>query len=419
MGVVRILMLEDSALDCDLEMANLERGGLECRIRRVETRDGFERALESTDIEIILADYSLPEFDGISALAIASSRRPELPFIFVSGTMGEEVAIDCLHRGATDYVLKQKLDRLAPAVRRALSEAAERRERRRAEEERNTLLLRERAARAEAEEKARELASANEALLRSNQELEQFAYAASHDLREPLRTIKSFTQLLARKYAGKIDAEADEYIRFVEDGVERMHQLIRDLLEYSRVVHGAVEPRVAVDANAALRNALLNLAGMQEKAGALIEWDPLPTVWADPVRLAQVFQNLLENSLKYVDGQPPRVHVSARLEPREWVFSVADNGIGFEPEHASRIFGLFRRLHRDRYPGTGVGLAICKRIIEEHGGRIWAESEPGRGATFYFTLPSEKPEDADQSKAPDCSVSTTSGAGETSRTGSS
>lgn len=224
-------------------------------------------------------------------------------------------------------------------------------------------------------------------LARSNAELEQFAYVASHDLQEPLRVISSFAQLLARRYRGKLDADADDFIAFVADGAKRMQRLIEDLLAYSQVGAGRIE-RQAVDSGTVLDGVLRNLQTAIQETGAVIVRDSLPTVRADGEQLAQVFQNLLSNAIKFRGNGLPRVEVGAEHGNDEWLFSVRDNGSGIEPQYAERIFKVFEQLHpKSAFGGTGIGLAICKRVVERHGGRIWVESELGKGATFYFTIP--------------------------------
>jgi two-component system, chemotaxis family, sensor kinase Cph1 len=232
------------------------------------------------------------------------------------------------------------------------------------------------------------LQSALRDLRRSNTELEQFAYIASHDLQEPLHLVASYTQLLARRYQGKLDSDADDFIAFAVDGVHRMQHLINDLLAYSRVGTQG-KPYQPVDTAAALERAVIIQGVSIRESGAVVTHDELPTVQADEWQLVRLFQNLVGNAIKFHGTEPPKVHVSARRAESEWVFAVRDNGIGIAPENFESIFVIFQRLHsRSEYPGTGIGLAICKKIVERQGGRIWVESQPGQGATFYFTFPS-------------------------------
>jgi PAS domain S-box-containing protein len=228
-------------------------------------------------------------------------------------------------------------------------------------------------------------------LKRSNEELEQFAYVISHDLREPARMVKSYLELLESRYQGQLDEKADMFINHAVDGAERMQEMINALLDLSRIGTRGEEP-VPTDAEAVLERTLRSLGRAIKEAEAEVTHDPLPTVMADKAQLAQVFQNLVANAIKFrCEDVPPRVHISAEREDDEWVFSVADNGIGIDPEQADRIFQIFQRLHtREEYEGTGIGLALCKRIVERHGGRIWVESEVGEGSTFSFTIPTSK-----------------------------
>ena len=239
-------------------------------------------------------------------------------------------------------------------------------------------------ARKEAEQQMLQL---TEDLKRSNEELEQFAYVASHDLQEPLRAITSYTQLLAQRYQGNLDDRADKYINYIVDGATRMQQLINDLLAYSRLGTRGQEFEPA-DCKAAVQQSLCNLQIAIAEKKAVITCDAMPTVMADEFQLVQLFQNLIANSIKFCRQDIPLIHIAACRQESEWVFSVRDNGIGIDPEYADRIFIIFQRLHgRRQYSGTGIGLAMCKRIVERHGGRIWVESQEGKGATFYFTIP--------------------------------
>ena len=514
--MLRILHLEDSKLDAELTSLTLKNSGICCHVTHVESRDEFVQVLKSKGFDLILADYALPDFDGQLALEITHQLSIDVPFIFVSGVLGEEVAIDSMRQGATDYILKHRLERLAPAIKRALAEHQERAirlraeqalreaefryrllvesvheyalfttdvqgritlwnrgaqrlfgysedaaigcladslllagkerlldanvfifgefaegrthferwlirqdgtlfwaggnvapirtesdqlggfvlvirdntERKQAEEERKALLKKEQVARANAEQRAEELSEVNAALSRSNAQLEQFAYAASHDLQEPLRMVKSFTQMLALRCKDKLDAKAEEMIHFIEFGSERMQNLVDDLLSYSRVLHDRETNRQLVDMNQVLDETLLWFKDQLESSGTVIVREPLPLVMADRERISLVLQNLVSNALKYQGANAPKIKVFSLNYKTEDIIEVQDNGIGFDQQYADRIFGLFKRLHRaDEYPGTGVGLALCKQILEQHGGRIWAKAALGEGATFSFALP--------------------------------
>ncbi len=223
-------------------------------------------------------------------------------------------------------------------------------------------------------------------LKRSNEELEQFAYVASHDLQEPLRMVASYTELLGRRYTGRLDDDADEFIGYAVDGARRMQELIRDLLTYSRLNRGSAPE--AIPADVAIDEAISRLEFAIRDAGAVVTRDPLPTVVADRGQLVQLFQNLVGNAIKFRSTAAPAVHISAAQTDSEWVFTVRDNGIGIEPQYADRIFTIFQRLHsRAEYPGTGIGLAICKRIVSRLGGTIWVKSAPGGGSMFHFSVP--------------------------------
>jgi PAS domain S-box-containing protein len=234
-----------------------------------------------------------------------------------------------------------------------------------------------------------ELARRTDELQRSNAELERFAYVASHDLQEPLRTVTSYVQLLARRYQGKLDADADELIHYAVDGANRMRQLIQGLLAYARVhTRGDVFEPVALEE--VLAEALDGLGLALRESGTTVTHGPLPVVSADPAQIGQVFSNLIANAIKFRSAEPPAVDIRAERRSHEWILSIRDNGIGIDPQFFDRIFIVFQRLHgMGEYPGTGLGLALCKRIVERHGGHVWVESRPGGGSTFFFTLPDD------------------------------
>jgi light-regulated signal transduction histidine kinase (bacteriophytochrome) len=254
-------------------------------------------------------------------------------------------------------------------------------------------LMARRQAEAAMREAYQELEHKTKELTRSNEELQQFAYVASHDLQEPLRMISSYTQLLERRYGDRLDGDARDFMAYIVDGAARMKQLIEDLLAYSRVGTRGKEFQ-HVDSGASLDRALANLRASIESSGAKITRDALPEVLADGAQLSQIFQNLIGNAIKFRGDEPPRIHVGAEARDTVWVFSVKDNGIGLDTQYADRIFMMFQRLHnKAEYPGTGIGLAIVKKIVERHGGRIWVESEPGKGASFGFTIAREHDHD--------------------------
>ena len=236
-------------------------------------------------------------------------------------------------------------------------------------------------------EDATDRKQAEEALQTTNAELQQFAYALTHDLQEPLRMVVNFTELLGREYAGKLGEEADTFISYSVQGALRIEALLKALLAYWEVSEREQGGFASIDCGAVLAKALLNLQAAIAQSGAMVTSDPLPTVVAEEVMLMQLFQNLISNSIKYRGGEAPRIHVPAQRDAEGWLFAVRDNGIGIDPQDTDRVFGMFKRLHGSEIPGTGIGLAICKKVVERKGGRIWVESETGRGATFKFTIP--------------------------------
>jgi PAS domain S-box-containing protein len=247
------------------------------------------------------------------------------------------------------------------------------------------LVFRDVAKRRESEAQLRRL---NRDLRRTNQDLQQFSYAASHDLKEPLRTVSNYLQLIRARYSGKVlDEQAGQLFDVAVAGAQRMHALVEALLEYSRAGEVGDSTLVPVAVEKVVGDAIANLQSSITETNASVTLGPLPVVTANPLHLTQVFENLIGNALKYRSEQPPRICVSAEEGAHEWVFSVEDNGIGIQPEYQAQIFGIFKRLHGAEYPGTGIGLATCKKIVDRHGGNIWVASQPGKGSRFSFTLP--------------------------------
>ena len=363
---LRVLLIEDSPSDAEIEIAELRRAGFDVSADVVDNRQRVRDRLKKNVYDIILADYSLPDFRGMDALDILREMNLTTPLILVTGALNSETAVECVKQGAMDYVLKDHLARLPISVRRSQEDVRVRQERARAQDQ---------------------LANKVEELARSNCDLEQFAYVASHDLQEPLRMVAAYTQLLAERYQGKLDSAADRYISYAVEGATRMQALLEDLLAFSRVGRNGVVP-APTDANSAVDESLKNLALALKEHNVTVTCNPLPTIFADHFQIVQLFQNLLGNAIKFRAKQNPCITISAEQKGREWLFSVFDNGIGIAEEHKDLVFKIFQRLHtRTEYSGNGVGLAICKKIVEHNGGRIWVESELGRGSNFRFTFP--------------------------------
>ncbi|HTU50055.1 MAG TPA: ATP-binding protein [Acidobacteriaceae bacterium] len=365
---LRAVLVEDNQLDAQLVLRALKKDSFEVSALVVQDEGGFTQALAADPPEIILADYNLPNWKGMEVLNVLRREGLDIPMILVSGALGDVTAVECIKQGATDYVLKDSLSRLPEVIRRALREKNERTLRRQAEQK---------------------LAHKVDELARSNADLEQFAYVASHDLQEPLRMVAAYTQLLSERYSGKLDENADKFIGYAREGALRMQVLIQDLLAFSRVGRADLAYAI-VDCNAVMREVLQTLDSAIQESGAVVTYAGLPSVWADHTQLTQVFQNLVGNAIKFRGSEPSQISVQAEQSDGKWMFSVRDNGIGIAPEYAENIFVVFQRLHaRSEYPGNGIGLSICKKVIERTGGKIWVESEAGVGSTFKFTIPLE------------------------------
>jgi signal transduction histidine kinase len=356
---LRALIVEDEPADVDLTLRALREAGLSAIGDVAQTAEEFTSLVHKNSYDVVLADYKLPNWNGMESVELLRREGLDIPVILVSGALGELTAVECIKQGAADYVLKDHLARLPDSVRGAM------REKKLRDDHRQSL----------------------DDLARSNRDLEQFAYVASHDLQEPLRMVATYTQLLAERYQGKLDSDADKYIHYAVDGALRMQKLVQDLLAFSRVGRQGIAVE-STDCNAMLQESISNLEAAIRDSGAVVQHTELPLVMADRSLLVQVFQNLIGNAIKFQGSEPPLIHVSAKTMGKEWVFSVADNGIGIAAEHRENVFVIFRRLHTlAEYPGNGIGLSICKKIVEQHGGRIWVDSEPGHGSTFQFTLP--------------------------------
>jgi PAS domain S-box-containing protein len=503
---IRILILEDNDRDAMLIKDELQRGGLTFSSKRVQTRDGFVRSLNAPLPDLILSDHGLPAFDGFTALALAKEKAPDIPFIFVTGSLGEETAVRTLKTGATDYVLKHRLETLVPSVHRALSQAEECQGRKRAEEalrqseERFRLLLegvndyaicmldpqgrvltwntaaqriegyepdqmvgrqfsyvfskedrkngkpqeylaaaakqgrfegelwlvrsngsgywanvvitalrnqdgkisgfskviRDITERKRAEEEIRKLNLELEdrvfqrtvQLEAANKELEAFSYSVSHDLRAPLRHIDGFAEMLTRHTAGQLSHDNQRVLKVISDSAKQMGRLIDDLLTFSKTGRSELK-LVDIDMTDLVQGTIAELRS--ELGRRKVSWNvpTLPRIKADPVTLRQVWINLICNALKYSrDRSESKIHIGCKESRRESVFFVRDNGVGFDPRYADKLFGVFQRLHSpSQFEGTGIGLAIVRRIIARHGGKTWAEAVPDEGATFYFSLP--------------------------------
>ncbi len=356
---LRVLIVEDDPADVELVLRALAGNGFDPDGDVAQTAEEVVERLRKYSYDVILADYNLRSWNGMETVEIVRREGLIIPVVLVSGALGDLKAVECIKQGAADYVLKDHLARLPDSVRQAIRETKLRKEHQEFQQQ----------------------------LARSNRDLEQFAYVASHDLQEPLRMVATYTQLLAERYQGKLDDKADKYIRYAVEGALRMQTLVQDLLAFSRVGRQGNDVK-DTDCNQIVESALKNLQAAIVESGAEIVCGNLPTVDADGSLLTQVFQNLIGNAIKFRGLQRSLIRVTAENKSKQWIFSVTDNGIGIAPEHADMVFVIFKRLHtREEYPGSGIGLAICKKIIEQHGGKIWVESQPGQGSSFRFTLP--------------------------------
>jgi len=369
-----ILIIDDMPANLGVLTTHLEREGYIAVVAQ-GGEEGVERA-EFVRPDLVLLDVMMPGMDGFETCRRLKAREAtrDIPVVFMTALTDTSDKLAGFAAGAVDYVTKPLNG--AEVLARIETHLA-------------LYGLRQQLA-AQNEQLRHEMAAREEtqaALLRSNTELEQLAYVASHDMQEPLRMVASYLQLVAQRYRGQLDADADEFIGYAVDGAKRMQALINDLLAYSRVGTKA-RPFEPTDCARVVDTALSNLRIAITDSGATVTLGSLPTVMGDSMQLLQLFQNLIGNAMKFKRDEPVRIHIGAEPAGECWHFSVSDNGIGIAAEYFERIFVLFQRLHgRGEYPGTGIGLAICKKIVERHGGTISVESQPDVGSTFHFTIP--------------------------------
>lgn len=375
-------MIEDQERDAALVEHALKADGFAFDFCRVESAQAFSDALDEFEPSLILSDHGLPSFDGFSALAIAREKAPGVPFIFVTGSLGEEMTIQALKSGATDFVLKHRLRTLGAAVHRALTQAEHHRKRQQAEAEIRQLN----------QDLERRVAARTAELEAANKELEAFSYSVSHDLRAPLRHVEGFVEILLSTKAQSLDAEAQRYLATISDAARQMGRLIDDLLEFSRTARAELK-KTMVSLDQIVRWVVDDFE--VETSGRKVEWviHALPEVYADRSLIRQVMVNLLSNAVKYTRKRPvTRIEVYSVSSPTEDIVHVKDNGVGFDMRYSGKLFTVFQRLHRAAdFEGTGVGLANVRRIIHRHGGRTWAAGILDEGATFSFALPRQLP----------------------------
>jgi hypothetical protein len=396
---VKILLVDDRPANLLALETILEDLGQEL-VKAHSGKDALREILNN-DFAVILLDVKMPGMDGFETATLIRERERSrhTPILFITAHKDDEHLFRGYYAGAVDFlykpinpeVLRSKVAVFVDLSRKTdlLQKHAAILEARNAELERSIL------ERHRAEDEVRRLnaelelrvADRTAELVRANEELRQFGYAASHDLREPLRTVASYTQLLTRRYGSKLDDEGREFMTYITDSVHRMDTLLSDLLAYSHQLNVRQQILVPVDTEAVLQGVLLNLDVSIRESGSVIEGHDLPEVMSDFAQLGQIFQNLISNAVKYRSTDPPHVEIWAEDTDEFWTFSFRDNGLGIEPRYHEQIFGIFKRLHGREYPGTGIGLALVKRIVERHGGRIWVESEGGKGSTFRFTIP--------------------------------
>jgi light-regulated signal transduction histidine kinase (bacteriophytochrome) len=360
-----VLLVDDDETNRDILSRQLQRS--RCNVTTAEDGQAALSRIAEQHFDVVLLDILMPGMDGVTALKQIKSEYPDVAVIMISALDEMESVRQCLQLGAEDYLLKP----FDPVLLQSgLAATLERSRLRRVEREHT-----------------RALEAALNQLQEVNQDLQQFAYAASHDLQSPIRTVMTMSQLLTRRYKGRIDEEADHLIDSITEGMRRLNELVDDLLAYSRLSGRGDEVPAEFPLREAVDLALANLEEQRRAANASIEVESLPSVVGRRTHYIQLFQNLIGNSIKYRGDKAPRIRVTSSFGDEECVIHIADNGIGFDSAYADRVFEPFQRLHGYDYPGSGIGLAICARVVKQYGGRIWADSETGKGSIFSFTIP--------------------------------
>ena len=411
-----VLIVDDTIYNLEILFATLQAAGFTVLV----AQDGVSALAkaEYAEPDIILLDILMPGMDGFEVCRKLKGNRKtkDIPILFMTALDNPENILKGFELGGVDYVTKpieqgeviarlkthlalRRMQEHLQAQNEQLEQEIRIRQQTEAQLERSQQLLQQ--ANQELEQRIAErtaelvytnkqLEKINAELVSSNQELEKFAYVVSHDLQAPLRSIKMFAELLAQEYRDKLNSQADEYIDYITDSAERMQILIKDLLAYCRAGKNE-QTWISVDLKDVINNVLRDLEASIKESKAKIKIDRLPTVQANPREINQLFQNLISNGIKFRGKDTPCIEINAQSQQQQWLISVKDNGIGIEPQYQDKIFQIFQRLHSlEEYPGTGVGLAICQKIVERHGGSIWVESQPNRGSTFYFTLPQKE-----------------------------
>jgi signal transduction histidine kinase len=365
---LRVLLLDGDPDDRALVKLVLARDLPEADVEEAADAAAFARACGRRSFDLVILEPRLSWADGLDLLALLREDWPRVPVIVLTHPGGEEAAFKAARLGAADYLIKRPAGFLKLPLAARMAQESPRSQ-----------------SAAEAGQAREEVVRRSMHLQRANEELRQFTSIASHELQEPVRMMERYARLLAEDLEGKLDAGTGELLETITAAAHRLRRLVESLLALSRVETRELRIETA-GAGTVLARALADLQEMIEESGATIESAPLPEIAGDLQQIAQVFQNLISNAIKFRGGEPPRVHVSAERGPREWIFAVRDNGRGLPPSEAESVFTIFKRLHPE-VPGSGIGLALCRKIVERHGGRIWAKPLPSGGSAFFFTLP--------------------------------